>query len=77
MIFNFEEKIDLIKIDVEGMEMDVLLGAEKIIQQYKPLIYIEAKENKEFDEINFFLRNFNYKPIKKFNYTPTYLFINE
>jgi FkbM family methyltransferase len=77
LIFNFEEKIDLIKIDVEGMEMDVLLGAEKIIQQYKPLIYIEAKENKEFDEINFFLRNFNYKPIKKFNYTPTYLFINE
>lgn len=34
-------KIDFIKIDVEGMELQVLKGARDIIQKYKPLIYIE------------------------------------
>lgn len=35
-------RIDLIKIDVERMEMAVLAGAEKSISQYTPLIWIEA-----------------------------------
>jgi len=38
-ICNFQ--IDFMKIDVEGMEMDVLRGAEKIINDQKPLIFIE------------------------------------
>jgi FkbM family methyltransferase len=37
----FGQKVDVIKIDVEGYEYFVLLGAEKIITQYKPIIFIE------------------------------------
>jgi len=33
--------IPFIKIDVEGGEFDVLLGAEKIMKKYKPVITIE------------------------------------
>jgi FkbM family methyltransferase len=33
------ERCDLLKIDVEGMELDVLLGAEKTIARYRPPIY--------------------------------------
>jgi FkbM family methyltransferase len=33
--------VDLLKIDVEGMEMSVLAGAEHMIRQSRPLIYIE------------------------------------
>ena len=33
--------VDLLKIDVEGMEMSVLAGAERLIRQSRPLIYIE------------------------------------
>ena len=33
--------VDLLKIDVEGMEMSVLAGAEQLIRQSRPLIYIE------------------------------------
>ncbi len=33
--------IDFVKIDVEGMEMRVLAGAERLIKQWKPLIFIE------------------------------------
>jgi len=34
-------KLKLIKIDVEGMESDVLAGATRAIQQHKPIIYLE------------------------------------
>ncbi len=42
---EFEEStsdIGLIKIDVEGFEMDVLKGAERIIKKYKPVLLISA-----------------------------------
>ena len=41
------EKIDLIKIDVEGFEFEVLCGAKETIEKYKPVIVIEVfKKNK-------------------------------
>lgn len=33
--------VDLIKIDVEGMESEVLKGASDIIRKYRPLLYVE------------------------------------
>jgi FkbM family methyltransferase len=35
------EKIDLIKIDVEGFEYKVLEGARKSIEKHKPILFIE------------------------------------
>lgn len=35
------ERVDLLKIDVEGMEMDVLLGAEETITRFHPILYVE------------------------------------
>jgi FkbM family methyltransferase len=34
-------RVDFLKIDVEGMEIEVLKGARKIIEQYKPIMLIE------------------------------------
>jgi FkbM family methyltransferase len=40
------EPVDVLKIDVEGMEMSVLAGAQRVIERSRPLIYIEiANEN--------------------------------
>jgi FkbM family methyltransferase len=39
--FNFA-RVDLIKIDVEGMELDVLTGAAKCIAERQPVLYVET-----------------------------------
>lgn len=35
------EKIDLIKIDVEGLEHDVIMGARHVLKQYRPHLFVE------------------------------------
>ena len=37
----FAARCDLIKIDVEGMELDVLAGAQKTIERFRPILYVE------------------------------------
>ena len=58
---NDENKIIRgLKIDTEGEDYNVLLGAENVIKNFKPQIIIEVRnENKE--NIQDFLKLFNYK----------------
>ena len=46
---NFE-RIDYVKIDVEGFETELVLGAEQTFRQHKPIIMLEQKPHKEFDK---------------------------
>lgn len=39
--FDFE-RVDMIKVDVEGMEFEVLKGAEKTIDKFKPYLFLES-----------------------------------
>jgi hypothetical protein len=44
----FDEVVDLIKIDVEGMEEDVLAGSSKIFERSSPICFVEIfKSNPE------------------------------
>jgi FkbM family methyltransferase len=54
----------IIKIDVEGLEYQVVLGAENIIRKYKPALYIEIFD---FDTspIVPFIKNLGYDTIVK------------
>ena len=54
------KKINGIKIDTEGEDFKVLLGAENIIKNFKPHIIIEMRETNKIDIIEF-LSKFNYK----------------
>jgi len=41
-----------VKIDVEGMELDVLLGAQALIRAYRPVLYVENdRQDKSADLI--------------------------
>jgi FkbM family methyltransferase len=52
-LLNGLERCDFIKIDVEGMEHDVLAGATRVIERFKPVMYIEndrARKSKSLIE---------------------------
>lgn len=56
------ERIDLLKIDVEGMDIEVLTGAQQAIKMFRPAIFIEHNDNKVSvkDEIIEFLSPYGY-----------------
>ena len=57
-------KIGFIKIDVEGHERNVLIGAEMIIKKYKPNLLVEIEErhtNEKMENILGFINDFGYK----------------
>jgi len=67
--------VGLIKIDVEGYEYNVIMGAKKTIEKYHPIIVAELHSTEEFNKF--------YSELKKLNYTsdgknyassPTYIF---
>lgn len=72
---SFDQPVSLLKIDVEGMELDVLRGAEQLIGRDLPLIYIEAAEWEEQREVQQFLSRYPYHCVARYNWTPTYLFM--
>lgn len=61
---EFDEKIDFVKIDVEGFESQVLLGAKEFLAQHKPIIMIEIHPPK-FKEVSEILDSLNYKLTEK------------
>ena len=69
--------ISVIKIDVEGMELDVLKGAKNILSKHSPDLYIEAAKESFFKEIELYLEAYGYQFQKTFNDTPTHFFRNK
>jgi FkbM family methyltransferase len=55
-------KIHLLKIDVEGMDLDVLIGATKTIKKHFPVVFIEHSDNRKsiIEDIKNFLDQFDY-----------------
>tara|TARA_Y100000310_G_scaffold335887_1_gene419031 strand:- start:1849 stop:2613 length:765 start_codon:yes stop_codon:yes gene_type:complete len=52
-------KVDVIKMDIEGMEEEAMKGAKKIIKRFHPLVYIEhIKSDKE--KLQDFFREMGY-----------------
>ncbi|MDK4705017.1 FkbM family methyltransferase [Rhizobium sp. CNPSo 4062] len=65
----------LIKIDVEGMELQVLRGAKKTISDASPIISLECSNGNELSLIDQYLSDLGYSCIDAFNYTPTHVFV--
>ncbi|MEB3277606.1 MAG: FkbM family methyltransferase [Lyngbya sp.] len=56
------QNVSLVKIDVEGMEYQVLVGAENLISEARPTIYFELhKSNRYYSQIIQLLKKHKYK----------------
>ena len=53
-------KCDFIKIDVEGMELHVLKGASKTIDELRPLLYVETDRFDRAEELIKFIKDKDY-----------------
>lgn len=71
---NYYCTISIIKIDVEGMELAVLKGAEKAILKHKPHIFVEAATTQEFCSLNNYLQSLGYRKLSRWAATPVYHF---
>ena len=61
------ERVDFLKIDVEGFEMNVLRGAARIVNRDRPLILVEATDATEQTVIDF-LQSCNYARVMEVRY---------
>jgi FkbM family methyltransferase len=62
LIDNFDKRVSVIKIDVEGFEYNVLFGACKFIEKHKPIIIIEIIPSK-YEPTHNLLVKYNYVQI--------------
>ena len=72
---NPEQPVALIKIDVEGMELSVLRGAESLITENRPIVYVEVGSSDAYQKIASWMAERGFVPLDVFNYTPTVLFV--
>ncbi|WP_037368041.1 FkbM family methyltransferase [Selenomonas ruminantium] len=54
-------RCDFMKIDVEGMEQNVLQGARKTIEKYRPVIYMEADRPQKREKLLAYTKSLGYR----------------
>ncbi len=59
-VVSHTDQIRLIKLDVEGYEMQAILGAQQLIRRCRPWIILEYGQNKTDSEIISLLEGWNY-----------------
>lgn len=69
--------ISVIKIDVEGMEENVLHGAREALQRFKPVLAMESATLSELSSLETLISPWGYFPVEVMNYTPTFIWLNK
>ena len=69
------DNIALIKMDVEGFELDIIRGAQHILETQSPVIFAELATKAEFKDFKRAVAKFGYATdMVNYAATPTYLF---
>lgn len=64
---NVTQKLDLLKVDVDGFDLKVLKGAVRTIRKFRPIIFVELcdyalhEKGDSVEELINFLKNLNYE----------------
>lgn len=69
-------RVTLCKIDVEGMELEALQGAERLLGNYRPQLVVEANTAEALAGLTYYLNGLGYRQVGQFSGTPTYYFID-
>lgn len=72
---EIKSNVSIIKLDLEGMEFDALLGAREVIASSLPVIAVECFTKFMFEKIKDYLSVFEYFVIDSTNATPTFIFL--
>lgn len=67
--------VRFIKVDVEGMDLEVLKGARRILMEERPWVACEAGTPQSFGAIREFMAEVGYMATAVFNATDTFLFL--
>lgn len=67
--------VRLIKIDVEGMDLAVLEGAARVLDEDRPVVAVEAGEFDYFQTIERYMHQHGYVAVSVYNATNTYVFL--
>lgn len=73
----FESEISIIKLDLEGGELEALYGARGVIEKSKPVIAVECFTKHLYSDVKEFLSGFGYFVIDSANATPTFIFLTK
>ncbi len=70
------DDVRLVKLDIEGMELEALHGARHLLEAQQPDIVVEAAGDAAHAAVSSLLEHYGYRQVARFCITPTYHFAN-
>ncbi len=75
-VISEDERIALIKVDVEGAELDVLRGSEAILDRDTPICLVEGHPGPRFDELAQFFAEHGFRPVQILGRSENWVFVH-
>lgn len=70
-----KRRVSVMKVDVEGWEREVVLGAQMVLRRDQPILYLEVSDARRERDLRQLLNDLGYHFAKEFNATPTQMFL--